>query len=117
MKLRNALLCAALAIGSTLYAQIPVGRINAYLPAPVEVNGVTLPAGNVAIQMVHNNGTTFLTLRSESGEHVTALVNRFEDPNSDVSEAKVVLDQKDGAYRLEKIILPNHVTLNVLHAQ
>ncbi|MBS1857183.1 MAG: hypothetical protein JST11_17570 [Acidobacteria bacterium] len=117
MKLRNVLLCAALAIGSTLYAQIPVDRVDAYFPAPVEVNGVTLPAGNVSIQMVRNNGTMFLTLRSASGEHVNALVNRFEDVSSDVSEVKVILDQKDGVYHLEKISLPNHITLNVLHAQ
>ncbi len=117
MKLRNVLLCAALAIGSTLYAQIPADQIQASLPAPVEVNGVTLPAGNVSIHIMHNNGTMFLTLRSDSGEHVTALVNRFEDLSSDVSEAKVILGEKDGAYHLEKLVLPNHITLAVLHAQ
>ena len=104
-----------------LFSVNPVGNVpavvrNVKFPAPVVVNGVTLPAGDTSIQVIHNNGGLMLTIRAESGEHSTVLVTRSES-NEDGSEAKVVFDEKDGIYHLNRVVLPNHTSLQVLDQQ
>ena len=116
MKISHIVLGAVLAIGSALYAQNPSELINVRFPGPVVVNGVTLPAGDASIQVVHNAGTYMLTVRAESGAHSTVLVARSENENT-TDDASVVFDQKDGAYRLNRVLLPDHTVLQVLDAQ
>ena len=117
MKLLTIAFGAALAIASTLSAQNFTDRINVNFPNPIVVNGVTLPAGDTTIQVIHNTGTVMLIIRSESGEHSTVLVNRLNNIESDNHSASVILDQKDGAYRLNRVVLPDHSALQVLDAQ
>jgi hypothetical protein len=114
MKIFTAALATALALGSPLFAQISNYLLNVKFPAPVVVNGVTLPAGDTSIQVLHNNGGLMLVVRSESGEHSTVLVNRGENNEDQGNEAKVVFDEKDGIYHLNRILLPNRTSLQVL---
>ena len=113
MKFFTAILGAALAIGSTLYAQIQSDLINVNFANPVVVNGVTIPAGETSIQVVRNNGTVMLTVRSESGPHSMVLVSRSESMDNDVHDARVILEQKDGAFRLNRVLLADHTILQV----
>ena len=117
MKIVTAVLGAALAISSALYAQTFNDRITVRLPAPVVVNGVTIPAGDASIQIVRNTGTVMLTVRSESGVHSTVLVSRTDAPELTVNEASVILTQKDGSYYLNRVLLPDGTALQVLDAQ
>lgn len=117
MKLYTAILSTALAVTSALYAQNPTDLINTRLPAPVVVNGVTIPAGNTSIQIVHNTGTLMLTVRAESGEHATVLVSRVDSNEPFATTAKVILDAKDGVYHLNRIVLPDNTALQVLDAR
>jgi hypothetical protein len=114
MKIFTAALATALAIGSALFAQPSNDLLNVKFPAPVVVNGVTLPAGDTSIQVLHNNGSMMLVVRSESGERSTVLVNRGETNEDQGNEAKVVFDEKDGVYHLNRVLLPNHTSLQVL---
>jgi len=114
MKIFTAAFATALALGSALFAQISSDLINVRFPAPVVVNGVTLPAGEASIQVIHNNGGLMLAVRSESGEHSTVLVNRGQTNENQNDETKVVFDEKDGIYHLNRILLPNHTSLQVL---
>jgi hypothetical protein len=115
MKIFTAAFATALALGSALFAQSN-DLVNVKFPAPVVVNGVTLPAGETSIQVIHNNGGVMLTVRAESGEHSTVLVSRSES-NEDSNDAKVVFDEKDGIYHLNRVLLPKHTSLQVLDQQ
>ena len=117
MKLFTIVFGAALALAGALSAQTFNDRINVNFPGPVVVSGVTLPAGQATIQVVHNAGTMMLIVRSESGEHSTAMVSRINSFDTGTRDASVILDQKDGAYRLNRVLLPDHSTLQVLEAQ
>lgn len=117
MKLFTILFGAALAIASTLSAQNFNDRISVNFPNPVVVNGVTLPAGDATIQVVRNTGSVMLAVRSESGEHAMVLVSRVNTVESENHNTSVILDQKDGAYRLNRVLLPDHTSLQVLDAQ
>ena len=117
MKLYTAILGAALAVTAVLQAQSFDDRINVRMPAPVVVNGVTIPAGDASIQILHNTGTMMLTVRAESGEHATVLVTRVDAGENLSGAAKVVLDQKDGTYYFNRIILPDNTALQVLDAR
>jgi hypothetical protein len=117
MKLFTIVFGAALAISSALSAQNFNDRINVNFPNPVAVNGVTLPAGHATIQVVHNAGTLMLIVRSESGEHSAALASRVNSIDAGNRDASVILDQKDGAYRLNRVLLPDNTALQVLDAQ
>lgn len=114
MKIFTAAFATALALGSALFGQMSNDLLNVKFPAPVVVNGVTLPAGETSIQVLHNSGGLMLTVRSESGEHSTVLVNRGESNENQGNEAKVVFDEKDGVYHLNRVLLPNHTSLQVL---
>jgi hypothetical protein len=58
-----------------------------------------------------------LTVRSDSGVHSTVLASRFELPDADNYDTSVILDQKNGAYSLNRVLLPDHTALQVLDAQ
>jgi hypothetical protein len=113
MKIFTAAFATALALGSALFAQSN-DLVNVKFPAPVVVNGVTLPAGDASIQVIHNNGGVMLTVRAESGEHSTVLVSRSETNENTSDDAKVVFDEKDGIYHLNRVVLPNHTSLQIL---
>jgi len=115
MKLVTMILGAALAIGGALFAQT-LDRITVKLPAPVVVNGVTIPAGAASIQIIRNSGSVMLNIHSESGANVLALASRAEDEES-TAEPRVVLSQKDGVYHLNRISLPDNTALDLLDAQ
>ena len=117
MKMITAVFAAALAMGSALYAQISSDLVNVNFPAPVVVNGVKLPAGETSIQVVHTNSGMMLAVRSDSGEHALVLVNRSESADNEGDKAKVVFDEKDGVYHLNRLILPDRTTLQVLDQQ
>jgi hypothetical protein len=117
MKLFTFVFAAALAFSGAISAQNLTDRINVNFPNPVMVNGVTLPAGEAYIQVVRNASTVMLTVRSESGEHATVLVSRVNTADSENHDTKVILDQKDGLYRLNRVLLPDHTALQVLDAQ
>lgn len=115
MKLFKITFAAALALGS-LSAQNFIERISVNFPAPVVVNGVTLPAGDANIQIAHNTSTVMLTVRAHSGETSTVLASRIYSESAD-NKSSVILDQKDGAYRLNRVLLPDNTVLQVLDAQ
>jgi hypothetical protein len=114
MKLFTLILSTAVAAGA-LFAQT-MDRISVRFPSPVVVSGVTLPAGDATIQIMHNTGTVFLAVRSESGETSTVLVSRAQSDES-TTGPRVVFDQKDGTLQLNRIVLPDHTSLRVLDAQ
>jgi hypothetical protein len=115
VKLFKIAFAAALALGS-LSAQNFAERIAVNFPAPVVVNGVTLPAGDATIQVVHNTATVMLMVRAHSGETSAVLVSRIGSEGT-ANKASVILDQKDGAYRLNRVILPDNTALQVLDPQ
>jgi hypothetical protein len=117
MKIFTAAFATALAIGSALFAQSSTDLLNVKFPAPVVVNGVTLPAGETSIRVIDNNGSMMLNVRSESGEQSVVLVNRGESNENRGSEAKVVFDEKEGVYYLNRVLLPDHTSLQVLDPQ
>jgi hypothetical protein len=117
MKLFTIVFGAALAIASTLSAQNFNDRISVNFPGPVVVNGVTLPAGEATIDVMHTAGGVMLTIRSESGEHSTVLVSRINTFDKDNHGTRVILDQKDGAYRLNRVMFSDNTALQVLDAQ
>jgi hypothetical protein len=117
MKIFTAALATVLTIGSALYAQTSIERINLTLPNPIVVNGITIPAGSATIQLMRNMGNTLVIVRSESGAHSSVLVNRMDVPESGSQAASVILDEKDGIYSLNRIVLPDHTALQVLDAQ
>ena len=117
MKLLTFVFGAALAFSSALSAQNLTDRITVNFPNPVLVNGVTLPAGEASIQVVRNASTVMLTVRSESGEHAMVLVSRVNTADNENHDTKVILGQKDGLYRLNRVMLPDHTALQVLDAQ
>ena len=117
MKIFTAALATALTIGSALYAQNLIDRVNVTLPNPVVVNGVTIPAGSASIQVMRNAGSTLLTVRSETGIHSTVLVTRFDLQDTDKNETSVILDEKNGTYSLNRVLLPDHTALQVLDLQ
>lgn len=112
MKTLTILCGAAIALCGALQAQ-STDRITFKLPTAVVINGTTIPAGNAAIDVLHGAGTVILNVRSDAGPHASVLVNRFEDP-VDESEPKLILDRKGDTYRLDRILLPDHTTLQVL---
>ena len=110
MKLFTMILSAALAAG-TLCAQTS-DRINLRFPAPVVVNGVTLPAGEASIEVVHHNAISILNVRSENGMHASVLASLVEVPESD-SGAKVVFDQKGGNCYLNEVVFSDGIAYQV----
>ena len=90
MKLFTMILGAALAIG-TLSAQNFGDQMKVKFSTPVVVNGVTLPAGEVTIQVIHNAGSPLLSVRSEAGPQALVLASRMTSEET-VNEPKVLLD-------------------------
>lgn len=77
MKLFTMIFSAAIAIG-TLSAQ--TDRLTARFPSPVQVNGTTMPAGEVTIQVIRSSSdNVFLAVRSAHGETANVLVNRVDN--------------------------------------
>jgi hypothetical protein len=116
MKLFKILCGAALTISGALYAQSLNDRITVNLPNPVVVNGVNMPAGPTTIDVLRSSGGLILAVRSESGPTATLLADRFDD-TADESAPKIVLDRKGENYRIERILLPDHVGLQVLEGE
>ena len=117
MKLFTIVLGAALAFAGALSAQNVDDRVNVNFPNSVVVNGVTLPAGAATIQVLRTAGGVMLIVRSESGEHSAVLANRINNLGTEDTDASVILDRKDGVYRLNRVQLPDHTALQVLDAQ
>ena len=79
MRLFTIIFSAAMAIG-TLTAQSTTDRITARFPSPVQVNGTTIPAGEVSIQVLRGSSdSVILTVRSAHGESANVLVNRVDN--------------------------------------
>ena len=114
MKLLNVILAAALAAGA-LCAQT-YERITVKFPSPVVVNGVTLPAGNATIQVIHSNASSILAVRSESGVYAGVLASRVEEPEGN-GEPKVLFDEKAGVFYLSKVVLPDNIAYQIFDGQ
>ena len=73
MKIFTTLCCAALALGSTLYAQSAADHMTVHFNTPVIVGETTLPAGDCDIQVMHGvTDNIILVLRSQAGPSVLA---------------------------------------------
>jgi|SRR5690242_15472247 len=116
MKLFTMIFGAALAMGSTLFAQNFSDRMTVKLPSPVVVNGVTIPAGEASIQVIRNAGSMLLAVRSDSGVTACVMASRAVSEEN-VNEPRLVLDQKDGVYRLNRIVMPDNSALQVSDLQ
>ena len=114
MKIFTTLCGVALAICGALNAQSP-DRISVRFPAPVMINGATLPAGDATIQVIHGAGNMILSVHSESGENASVLVNRLTDTASE-DQPRVILDHTGNVYRLNRVLLTDHTALQVLDA-
>jgi hypothetical protein len=112
MKLFATLCSAALAICGALNAQSYADRITLNFPAPVTVNGVTIPAGPATIELLSTSGNPILAVRSDAGATATMLANRYEI-TADEDEPKVILDRKGETYHIDRILLPDHVAFQV----
>jgi hypothetical protein len=115
MKIFTTLCGVALLIGGAIYGQSP-DRMTVKFPAPVMINGATLPAGDATIQVLHTSGNLILSFHSDSGETANVLVNRLTDTASE-DQPRVILDHTGNTYRLNRILLTDHTALQVLDAQ
>jgi hypothetical protein len=113
MKTVTVLFGAALSICGALNAQTLNDRMSVKFPDPVMINGAILPAGNATIQVIHNSGALILAVRSEAGPYSSVLVNRLSD-TPDENAPKVIMDVKNGNYRLNRILLPDNTALQIL---
>jgi hypothetical protein len=116
MRILTTFCAAALAIAGTARAQSSIDRITAQLTVPVSAAGATLPAGECTIQVLRGSSDAVtLVMRSQSGQVVSLLANRFNDRESDTNgRANLVLNRHGNEYQLDKIILPDHTGFQVV---
>jgi hypothetical protein len=89
---------------ATFAAQLP-NKITVTLPSAVKVGDVTIPAGGLTLE---GNSLTddypVITLRSENGMAVQALVLRLSTPHGQTAgQTKVALRRVDDTFYLDKI--------------
>ena len=104
---------AALAICGLSTAQSSMtSRYTVRFATAITVAGTTIPAGECTIQV--NRGSSagvVLAIRAESGETVSARANRVNETATDTEGSPL---RHDGAYQLDRILLPDHTAYQLL---
>ena len=116
MKKIAMLICAAaLMVCGSLNAQVPVDTVNVRFASPVIVGAKTLPAGDCTIHILRSNNTVVLSMRADTGETSSILVNRLYDDFSETGKtADIVLERRGDGLHFERILLPGHTGFAVL---
>jgi hypothetical protein len=107
MKISTALCCAALAIGSALYAQSAADHMTVHFNTPVIVGETKIPAGECDIQVMHGSSDTLLlVVRSQAGPSAMAVVSRLYEGAGDATGiTSVVLARHGNDLHLERVLL------------
>ena len=110
MKIFTTLCCAALALGSALYAQAPADHMTTRFNAPVIVGETTLPAGDCDIQVTHAaSGSIIIVFRSQSGLSTAAVASRVSESNTDAeASTSVIFNRHGGDLHLYRVMLSDH---------
>ena len=107
MKLYTILCCAALALGSAVYAQFPVDHITVHFNTPVIVGETKLPAGDCDIRVAHGSSDNIiLILRMQGGPAIETVASRFWGEDDD--NTNVILQRQGNDLHLYRIQLPDH---------
>jgi hypothetical protein len=97
MKIFTTLCCAALALGSALYAQAPADHITVHFSTPVMVGETRLPAGDCDIQVLRGSSdSVILALRSQAGPYTAALASRLAEGDTQAASGTGVLLNRRG---------------------
>jgi hypothetical protein len=116
MKKIAMLICAAaLTVCGSLNAQVPVDTVNVRFASPVIVGAKTLPAGDCTIHIARGTNSAVLSMRAESGETTTILVNRmYDDSSANGDNTDIILERRADGLHFERILLPDHRAFSVL---
>jgi hypothetical protein len=120
MKLMMTICAAVIAISGTINAQSAtnVDKVKVHFSTPVEVGRTTVAAGDCSIEV--RRGSTdnlVLELHPETGDTILVLANRLNTPVNYTeagNSTQVVLSRHEGAYRFERILMPDHSGFEVL---
>uniref|UniRef100_Q01SU3 Uncharacterized protein n=1 Tax=Solibacter usitatus (strain Ellin6076) TaxID=234267 RepID=Q01SU3_SOLUE len=110
MKIFTTFCCAALALGSALYAQSNADHMTVHFNQPVMVGETKLPAGDCDIRVLRGaSDTTILVLRSENGRSVAALASHMsEEDSTSKDNASIVLSRHGDDLQLSKVLFSDH---------
>ena len=109
MKIFTTLCCAALALGSALYAQAPADHMTTRFNAPVIVGETTLPAGDCDIQITHAaSGNIIIVFRSQSGLSTAAVASRVSESPDIEGSTSVIFNRHNGDLHLYRVMLSDH---------
>jgi hypothetical protein len=111
MKTLTTLFCAALAIGSALYAQSSSDHIIVELKNPIMVGDTRLPAGKCDIQATRGSSdTTVLVLRMENGPSVAAVVSRISTSDTGAGDdASLVFNRRGNDLHLSRVMFGERI--------
>ena len=109
MKLYTTLCCAALALGSALYAQTPVDHMTVHFNTPVTVGETKLPAGDCDIQVTRGGSdNVILVLRMQGGPTIAAVASHLSETDTDADAASLVFSRHGNDLHLSRILLADH---------
>jgi hypothetical protein len=110
MKIFTTLCCAALALGSALYAQSSPDHMTVHFDQPVLVGETKLPAGDCEIRVMRGaSDTTILVLRSENGRTIAALASHMNDDDATPNDnASIILNRRGDDLQLSKVLFSDH---------
>ena len=110
MKIFTTLCCAALALGSAIYAQSPVDHMMVHFNTPVIVGDTKLPAGDCDIQVMRGSSDSIiLVLRAPGARSIAAVVSHLSEGNTDAEgSASVVFDRRGNDLHLYRILFADH---------
>ena len=118
MKILTTICGAALLFCGAIYAQNS-DRINVRFANPVVVGETTMPAGECEIDVMRSaSDSIILVVRSQAGPYASVLANRFTDADSaSADHATVVLDHRGDTYKLNRVVLPDHTSYQLVAAE
>ena len=110
MKILTTLCCAALALGSALYAQSTVDHITVHFNTPVIVGETKLPAGNCDIQVMHGSSDSIiLVFRSEGAPSIAAVASHLSEADTDADASTgAILARHGNDFHLSRILFADH---------
>jgi hypothetical protein len=119
MKTFTAFCCAALALGSAVYAQSPNDHITVHFNTPVIAGETTLPAGDCDIQVMRGASEgVILVIRSQAGPYTAVSAIRLAEGSTDAEGSGiVVLNRRGGDLHLYRILFPNRTGYQLNHAE
>src|ERR1039457_770277 len=119
MKIFTTLCCAALALGSAIYAQSPVDHVMVHFNTPVIVGEAKLPAGDCDIQVMRGSSDSIiLVLRSQAGPYTAAVASRVSEGDTDAEGGtSVVLNRHGNDLHVYRIVFTDHTGYQLNNAE